>query len=407
MQGKLFVATRRCQVSKDIDSKSIASACNITVVDLEPTHYKTDLWNVFSNSKKINLFVIYSQLKNWSPDGGHNYLKFPEKKYSSFVYEGRDFFGTLKSAISIARKIYQYDSDVVIVYGYAHVQMMFAIFTSFILRKNFLLFVDEFNNKWPTGKLALFKWIARESLRLFTFKFADAVLVCGRQGIRSAIESGCSPKKIYDFPYVVDLERILSDTPESIPDQCLADMGVSRTILFFSGRMIARKGLPSLLLALSNKNMVKDWSLWIEGDGPELDNYITLAQQYGIDDRCHFLGFCQYDLHSWLIRSSDIVIVPSLEDNWGIVVDEGLQLGKLVVSSDATGSGRDRIIDKVNGYLFPADDSNALAIILSVLLNDHDNEASIVNAAKFGEQNVTPADNLNSLLNIIRGKIDE
>ena len=50
------------------------------------------------------------------------------------------------------------------------------------------------------------------------------------------------------------------------------------------------------------------------------------------------LGFNQYKTHSWLIRNSDIVIVPSHEDNWGIVVDEGLKLNKLVISTYSTGS---------------------------------------------------------------------
>lgn len=388
------------------DSIGNKKTYNIMVVDLEPTHYKTDLWNAVSNSELTDLFVIYSQMKNWSPDGGHNYQAFPEKKYSSVVYEGQGFFGAIGSALSISKKIALSDSYIVL-YGYAHIQMVLAAFTSFVFRKKFVLFVDEFNNKWPTGKLAFLKWFARESLRLFTFKFSEAVLVCGRKGVESAVEAGCSSDKIYDFPYVIDVERIISDSPVEIPQQCIADLQNTQTVLFFSGRMIARKGLPSLLSALSSENIGKDWVLWIEGAGPDLEDYIALADEYGIADQCHFLGFCQYDLHSWLIRSSDVVVVPSLEDNWGIVVDEGLQLGKAVVSSDATGSACDRIEDKVNGYVFPAGDESALSDILKNLLQNKGNNKSIADAAKHGKQNVTPADNLNTLLNIIRGTYGE
>jgi len=42
----------------------------ILVVDLEPTPYKTDLWNAFSDSKNFDIFVVYTEKKNWSPDGG-------------------------------------------------------------------------------------------------------------------------------------------------------------------------------------------------------------------------------------------------------------------------------------------------------------------------------------------------
>jgi len=387
-----------------VGSKKGNEPYRIMVVDLEPTHYKTDLWNVVSDSELTDIFVIYTQVKNWSPDGGHNYLKFPDKNYDNVVHEGRGVFGSLRSAFGVSKKISKYNSDVIVVFGYAHIQMIFALFTSFIFRKRFLLYVDEFNNKWPVGKLGFFKWVARETMRLFSFRYADAVLVCGRKGIESAVKAGCDQNKIYDFPYTVDLERILSDMPEEIPKQCLADMHSSRTVLFFSGRMIERKGLPSLLSALSGDDVGRDWTLWIEGAGPEMESYIALVHEYGIADRCHFLGFCQYDLHSWLIRSSDIVIVPSLEDNWGIVVDEGLQLGKTVVSSDATGSGYDRIIDKTNGYIFPAGNSNVLAHLLSFLINNKDKRKDIENSARYGPKNVRPIDNLNALLKIIQCK---
>lgn len=391
-------------MSDTVGGKNDNKPHRIMVIDLEPTHYKTDLWNVVSDSELTDLLVIFTQKKNWSPDGGHNYLKFPRQSYANIVFEGRGVLGTLRSAICVPKSISKYNPDLIVVCGYAHIQAIFALFTSFILRKRFLLYVDEFNNTRPPGKLSFFKRIARDILRKFSFRYAEAVLVCGRRGIESAIMAGCSEDKIYDFPYTVDLERILGDVPEEIPKQCLIDVHRYGPVLFFSGRMIARKGLPSLLSALSGDDVGRDWTLWIEGAGPEMKSYIALAHRYGIADRCRFLGFCQYDLHSWLIRSADIVIVPSLEDNWGIVVDEGLQLGKTVISSDAAGSGYDRIIDKTNGYIFPAGDSGALADLLITLINNKDKRKSIGDSTRVSSKNMRPSDNLNTLLKIIRCK---
>jgi len=389
-------------VKEAAGSKSDIETCRILVVELEPTHYKTDLWNVVSDSEFIDLFVIHTQKKNWAPDGGHNYLRFPEHNYASVILAGRGLSGSFLSAINVVKNIIKRKPDVVLICGYSHIQAIFAFLAAFILGKPFLIYVDEFNNKRPPGRFSFFKWVVRETLRKFSFTYAKAVFVCGRKGMESAIKAGCAPSKIHDFPYTVDLERILGDMPEEIPEQCLADVHGSVPVLFFSGRMIERKGLPSLLTALSGTEMGRDWVLWIEGAGPELESYIALARQYGIVDRCRFLGFCQYDQHSWLIRSADIVIVPSLEDNWGIVVDEGLQLGKAVISSDATGSGYDRIIDKTNGYIFPAGNTTALAYLLSFLINNEDERRRIGDAAKVSTKNIRPLDNLNTLLTIIR-----
>lgn len=375
--------------------------CQIMAIELEPTHYKTDLWNVVATSGLIDVLVIYTQAKNWSPDGGHNYLRFPEDKYRHDVLIGRGLLGSLRSSIHVIGCILSRKPDIVLICGYSHLPMIFALLSCFISGRRFLLFVDEFNNKRPSGKFMLLKWIVRELLRKICFKYADAVLTCGREGRDSAVIAGCAEDKIYDFPYVVDVKRILTDMPEEIPAQCLSDLEASVPVLFFSGRMIERKGLSSLLEALAGAGVDTGWILWIEGAGPELPRYVDMARELGIDDRCRFLGFCQYDLHSWLVRSADIVIVPSLEDNWGIVVDEGLQLGKTVISSDATGSGKDRIIDGQNGYIFPAGNSEAMADLLRPLINDGNKELALEEAARNGPRNVTPANNLNTLLRII------
>lgn len=384
------------------ENKIDIEPCRLLAVEFEPTHYKTDLWNVISSSELIDLLVIYTQKKNWAPDGGHNYLRFPKQNYASVVLAGRGLLGSLLSGLYVAKNIVKRKPDVVLICGYSHIQAIFAFLTAFILGKRFLIYVDEFNNKRPPGRFSFVKWVVREILRKFSFTCAQSVLVCGRKGVESAIKAGCAPDKVRDFPYVVDLKRIMRDAPDEIPVQCLADMRGSAPVLFFSGRMIQRKGLPSLLSAFSCPDMLEDWVLWIEGAGPELENYIALARQYGIADRCRFLGFCQYDLHSWLIRSSDIVIVPSLEDNWGIVVDEGLQLGKAVISSDATGSGYDRIIDKFNGHIFPAGDFTILARLLNSLIGSNDERRRLGEAAMSGPKNIRPADNLNTLLTVIR-----
>ena len=374
-------------------------------IEHEPTPYKTDLWNKISESELLDSFIIYTQMKNWLTDGGHNYLKFPKKNYKSIIFSGKNLWGTLCSAISVAINIYKKKPDATIICGYYTFQYIVAILTCFIFRRQFILFVDEYNNKRPPGRYSFIKFFIREGLRKYCFYFASAILVCGRRGFESAVIAGCISTKIYDFPYVVDVNRIMNDEPEEYPDVCLQDVTNSKKVLFFSGRMIERKGLQTLLLALSKIKKDKSWVLWIEGDGPLREAFHDLAKKYDIDDCCRFLGFCQYDLHSWLVRTADIVIVPSLEDNWGIVVDEALQLGKPVISSDATGSGYDRIKDKINGFIFPAGDGDALQSLLNLLLNSKKDRDLISEKAR-NSRHVCPKDNMNTLLKLIKRKLN-
>jgi glycosyltransferase involved in cell wall biosynthesis len=102
-----------------------------------------------------------------------------------------------------------------------------------------------------------------------------------------------------------------------------------------------------------------------------------------------------------LIRSADIVVVPSLEDTWGIVVDEGLQLGKAVISSDATGSGYDRIIHGQNGFIFPAGNAHSLSSLLDTLIDDSNQRVNIGRLALSSNANIRPKDNLDLLLRLV------
>lgn len=377
---------------------NITHRYHIQVIDLEPTPYKTDLWNAFSESSEIELFVLYSEQKNWAPDGGHNYLKWPEYKHDFAVLSGKGIVGRLQSAMAVALCVFKNPADLTVIAGYDRLATLIAIVCCTLKSQRFVVHADEFNNRWPSGRLAWLKLPIRELLRTITFKQGDAVLVCGKRGVESALEAGCSKDKILNFPYVIDAERMKVDSPTETPAACHQDLHDSRLILFFSGRMIPRKGLPTLLTALGQLTNTQNWQLWIEGDGPELPKYRQIAQQLNLADRCRFLGFCQYDVHSWLIRSSDIVVVPSLEDTWGIVVDEGLQLGKAVVSSNTTGSGYDRIDHGRNGYLFPAGDAEALKNCLELLINNETLRSQLGDVAAASLNNLRPQDNLETLL---------
>ena len=111
---------------------------------------------------------------------------------------------------------------------------------------------------------------------------------------------------------------------------------------------------------------MQDSILLIEGEGDErqlIDNYIL---KNNLENNVKILGFSQYKKHSWLIRNSDIVIVPSHEDNWGIVVDEGLKLNKIVISTYSTGSAVTLITHEKNGFLYNSYNTQELTKFIDI-----------------------------------------
>ena len=56
------------------EDRSVVSR-NMLAIELEPTPYKTDLWNSFIDLHDGELLVLYTEIKNPAADGGQSNIK--------------------------------------------------------------------------------------------------------------------------------------------------------------------------------------------------------------------------------------------------------------------------------------------------------------------------------------------
>jgi glycosyltransferase involved in cell wall biosynthesis len=129
----------------------------------------------------------------------------------------------------------------------------------------------------------------------------------------------------------------------------------------FVGRVMPKKGLDTLLRAYdiyrSSVNGRK-WDLVIVGMG---GNFEEMQRTYASRPDIHFPG-AQFgnDLcyHYALARA---LIVPSLSDQWGLVINEGMACGLPVIASTGCGATATLVHDGDNGWTFKPGDVNELA----------------------------------------------
>ena len=374
----------------------------ILVVELEPAPYKYDLWNAFVQQGKFDVKVLFSRGKDWRPDGSHDFSQYPKALFNYKSFYGKGIYDFLSIMYCMFDTIIRWKPQLVMISGYVDKEPLAALFICLLTHTKYTIHSDVFNND-GIGKsfLSKLKVYARTILRRIIFSTATAVLNCGRQGVDSAIRAGCSKDKAYDFPYVVDRDRLLSDMPNIIPDACLSDLDSRNIIILFSGRFIPRKGVESLLKAISEIKNNHRFIVWLEGQGPDFGKMLELAEGLGISPVCRFLGFSQMSLHSWLIRHADIVVVPSIQDSWGIVVDEGMQLGKPVISTTNTGSALERISDNSNGIIVKPGDVLGLRSALNYLIDYDDERHRIGSQALLDVESIGPKKNVSTILEII------
>jgi len=176
---------------------------------------------------------------------------------------------------------------------------------------------------------------------------SDAWLVYGTRQARDVVELGADPARTVIAP-------ITALTPEEMPERPRSDRDRTTRFLFV-GRFIERKGIDVLLDAFAR---VEGGELWLVGDGPQRELVDAAAAR---DPRIRALGHLQGDPLDNAYRDTDVLVVPSLYEPWGLVVHEGLAHGLPVIVTDQVGAGDDLVDPGTNGFVVSTGSSEGLA----------------------------------------------
>jgi len=159
------------------------------------------------------------------------------------------------------------------------------------------------------------------------------------------------------------------------------NLSESKKYLISVGRLVKRKDFGTLIKSLAE--LKKDnIEILLLGDGPELENLKRFTVQLGLEKRVHFLGFVSEEEKFQYLSVSDIYILSSLHEGFGIVLQEAMQVGLPIVATNYGGQ-TDLVEDGVNGFLVDVGNYKDIAKKVNVLLED----GSLVE--KFREENIS------------------
>ena len=143
-------------------------------------------------------------------------------------------------------------------------------------------------------------------------------------------------------------------------------------ILIAAGRMVPKKGLDVLLRAVAIMN--NDLPLTLVGDGPEKDTLKALAREIGIESRVTFQPTKSRSQVLAAMAESQVVIIPSRLEPFGMVALEAMSQGKPVVASRV--GGLPEFLEGADAALVAPDDpvllANAIEEVLRSLANNPD-----------------------------------
>lgn len=246
---------------------------------------------------------------------------------------------------------------------------LFSFLIAKIMRRKFILWHTIWYNPrtlFRRVSLPILNWIMNCS---------DAIVVYGEHGKRYLESLGVKAGKIFIAWQAVDNERFNRPVDSEEISGLRRQFGVTgKHVILFVGRLVAEKGLPYLVEALS---LLKDdrVCLMLIGDGPLKSSLEAQCAQSQLKN-CVFIGNVpNSDLYKYYALA-DVFVLPSVttrefKEPWGLVVNEAMNQGTPVVVTGAVGAGVGGLVDEgVNGLVVPERDSTALSAALRKILSD-------------------------------------
>jgi glycosyltransferase involved in cell wall biosynthesis len=134
-------------------------------------------------------------------------------------------------------------------------------------------------------------------------------------------------------------------------------------IVLFCAKLQPWKRPLDLLRAFAAAEIPRS-TLLFAGDGPLRASIEAEASALGLGQRVRVLGFVNQSQLPAVYRASDIMVIPSEYEPFGLVVNEAMLCGCVVIASDRVGAVRDLIFPGRTGYVYPCGDTRALATTL-------------------------------------------
>jgi len=260
----------------------------------------------------------------------------------------------------LQRQLAKVNPDVVAIAGYAHPAMLSALIWCRLRGKPAILFSESNEFDAPRNY-----W--RELIKSVIVKGFKAALVGGKASQQYLKKLGMPPDGIFFGYDVVDNDSFDSSKIKALPPP------IEHPYFLAVNRFVPKKNLLFLLhaYALYRRRSGSDaWRLVLCGDGPLRGEAEELAVELGVEGCVEFPGFLQQPELLPYFAHAGCFILASIEEQWGLVVNEAMAAGLPVLVSERCGCFQDLVMHGGNGYGFDPTDVERLADLMFKVASD-------------------------------------
>lgn len=145
------------------------------------------------------------------------------------------------------------------------------------------------------------------------------------------------------------LIKSIKKTPQTEVDIIKKKYNLSELTFIYVGRLIKLKGIMEMLYAWNEANL-PNTSLMLVGDGDQREEIERYVKEHALTS-VKIVGAIDYDLIAAYYKAANCFIIPTLEDNWSLVVPEAMSCGLPILCSIYNGCWPE-LVRKENGWTF-------------------------------------------------------
>lgn len=320
-----------------------------------PSPYRVDFFNELG--KYCDLTVTFE--KNTSSERDSSWLTHHVEHFKAVFLKGVSVRADIAACPGIIRYVKDTSFDHIICGNYASPTGMLAIQYMKSFRIPFWFEGDGGFAKSGKGPK---EWIKRYFISAAKGYFSTA-----EEYDKYCLTYGAKPDQIYRYPFTSLYEKdILSAPPTQAEKQVIRnELGICEEYVVLSvGQIIHRKGVD--ILIQSAANYPDDTGVYIVGGKPPKE-YLDMIIKFNVKN-IHFVDFQSKTSLKQYYQAADILVLPTREDIWGLVINEAMAQGLPVITTDRCIAGLELLKNNMGGYIVPVDDCVALAKQVNVIL---------------------------------------
>lgn len=205
----------------------------------------------------------------------------------------------------------------------------------------------------------------RELLIAQVLAHTDHVLAIGTHNRDFFLKRSFPPERIGLAPYCVDNDYFRECARVADLEKLRTELGIQdgRPVILYASKLTARKNADLLLQAYAALPEPCPYLLFV-GDGELRGDLERMAADRHLVD-VRFLGFRNQSELPGYYALADIFVLPSVNETWGLVVNEAMNAGCAVIVTDQVGAAVDLVRYGENGFVVTPHDETALSAALT------------------------------------------